>query len=330
LTEAKTGDTIWVVGKRTKQDLEDEQALVDAGHPVPARRLERWRGLGLGPLTEDPASRIEHYELLDQLLGSGRSSSWAALVMAGYGFPTQACRDPLVRFYEPFNVDEPSSPLPSFGGADYEDVSELSGRAITERLVITDDDEDPGGTKRAMVVREGRIITDEDEALDDAERVLRPFAQRILGNLPLGDASLILDDAVARMTGFRSADPNLAPEPERALALMPSDLRTPEVEASLAVAESMLLHTSPISPELARVAREEPLESLAQAAKFACEFVQGLGWATGDEEKDRALGAFLAPGFLAVMNVLQPTVAGLLRKRGLDSALPSVAEDSPT
>jgi hypothetical protein len=298
----------------SKQDQADADALDEANHPIPASRLNRWRlDSKAGPLSDDQAQRVEHYELLDQVLGRGGSATWAVLVMAGHGFPTEAYRTPLVKFWGVFEVDEAASPLPPFGDADnrpdaerYSDSEELSGNAITEVLL------------------EDRSITDRDEGLGDVERAFTPFVQQVLGNLPLGDLSLALENATMRVVGFQPSDPALAPAPEDreyamgrlTAGLLPLEARpSPE---TMVEAESILTHTAPIAPELARTAREEPLENLAQAAAFVFEFVQSFGLAAGDEEKARALAAVLAPGFIAVLNVLGPVAAGLLRRRGLD------------
>jgi hypothetical protein len=315
------------MGKRTKRDLEDAQALKDDGHLIPARRLERWRGEGLGPASEDPSYKIEHFKLLDQVHGRGGSTTWSSLVMAGHGFPTRAYRTPLVKFWGVFEVDEAASPLPPFGDADsrpdterYSDAEELSGNAITEVLL------------------EGRSITDKDEGLGDVERAFAPFVQQVLGNFPLGDLSLALENTTMRVVDFQPSDSALAPAPqdrEYAMGRLAAGLVPPESRPSpetMVEAESMLTHTAPIAPELARTAREEPLENLAKAAAFAYEFVQSFGLAVGDEEKARALAAILAPGFIAVLNVLGPVAAGLLRRRGLDftSNESTTGEDSST
>jgi hypothetical protein len=304
----------------TKQDRADAEALAAAGYPVPATTLNRRRlDERLGPESADTARRVEHQRLADQMLGRGKSATWAALVMAGHGFPTRAYRDFLVRFWEVFDVDEASNPLPPFGLADerpdaerYADIEEIVGKATTEVLL------------------EGRGITDENEDFAEADRAIAPFVEGLVEKLGLGDFSLTSEDAVKRIVGFQPLDPELAPTPDLAAGIMPAESRPPA--KTLYAAEAMLRHVASPFPGLARAAREAPLKDLGQAAEVAYELVRSFGLTVGDDEKARAAGAVLAPGFLAVLNVLGPVAANLLTRRGLSALLvePETTEDPPT
>jgi hypothetical protein len=245
--------------------------------------------------------------------------------MTGHGFPTAAYRDRISRFWGAFDVDAGSSPLPPFGDAD--------GRSDAERYETADE---LVGQIMTGIDVEHRTVTDEDENLGDVEHALDAIGPRtIMENLrrggsenPLGDLSLIIEDAMKRMGGFEPSDPNLAPMPDLA-ALMAPPGSQPD-EATMYKAESMLAHTAPLAPEIAREAREAPLHELGQAAELAYELVLSLDLVAGDDEKARAAGAVLAPGFVAILEVLGPMAVNLLARRGLDTAFEPEATKDPT
>lgn len=90
-------------------------SLAEAGVTVTSRQLERWSVAGLLPPEPDP----EHYRLLAEVAGAGRSFDQAAIALAVRGLPCRRYRDVLLGPLSESSPEQPPADLDSDAGADF-------------------------------------------------------------------------------------------------------------------------------------------------------------------------------------------------------------------
>jgi hypothetical protein len=278
------------VGKRTKQDLADERALTAAGHPIPARRLERWRAEEeLGPMSEDPARRVEHILALVKLAARGRSSDRTALLLASRGFPTrrylkwlaspEGLALDLLNEAIDANVDEADEPQ-RVAQMEDEAKNALGAMASGPFAEIAEQ-------MRTNIAGHGGLATRED---------------------PLGGQYVILED-IGR--GIHGLDPDPA-APARLGDTLPPEMGAPDA-FMMEIAVALLGIGPAVITEAARLVRDEP-EEIARAAVE----LRGL-LDDPDNEATAIEAARNAPLLLASKNVVPSALEPLVQKAGLST-----------
>jgi hypothetical protein len=289
------------VRKPTKRDIEDERLLEAAGHPIPERRLARWRTEeGLEPWSENPARRVEHHITLDMLSARGRPADKTVLLLASRGFATRRYLDLLV----------------SPNGL---------GLSLFESL----------GTDEHSA--QDRVAQVEDEAADALDAMASgPFAEiaeqmrtnitghgeLAVGEDPLGGQNVILEE-IGR--GIHGLEPDPA-APTRLGDTLPPEMGAPDAFMS-EIAVGLLSAAPVVMIEAARIVRSgldavqagapEAPEEIEEVARTAVTLREQLLGDDPDDEEVAKTAALMAPLFVAFRNVISPALEPVLRRRGL-------------